>query len=710
MMPQYKNNLENKLQQLLVIGTALGAVFLPMRSWAQDILSTPLVQVTVTSAADGPIQPDSVITLREAIEITNGTLPLADLSTAEQQLVVSGRSFSTIEFDLPAEQTTIELGSVLPAIAQPNLVIDGTTQPGYDPTLSATAEISVPIPVVSIRPKPGIEVFRGLTISASGVAVRGLSLYGFNAPSQVTNATPPADIFISHRPVPLQRGIPLPAAGRQTANDSPPKDVLIEHNWLGISPSGQMPESPSGFGVSVFDSVGTTIKSNRIEYHNGSGVISGRQADNLEVTSNIIVGNGLAGMPDAIRLDGSVENGLISRNLMCGNDGSGIFLFKPEGSVAIIDNDIRFNGQRLRRAAIYLMGNDHRVVGNEITNQKGGGVVVTAFGQGSNTQSQQNIITDNQFHHIEGLSIDLNTRRGRTPQDFQSGDGPNPMRSSHNRRQDTGNGAVNAPEFLSPDFFVINGSAIVRGVADPDNEIQLYRTVGEVGSYGPLNEPLETVVTDEDGMCEFVLDEFLGGEVLSAIATDPLYGTSEPAKNTAIRSLNGATTGRTSAPITMPQCTTPPAPPTSPSPPPPLDLPTSPQNIRLEVPRNIHFALDKDFVSLESAAVLDRIADVLREHPSIVVDLHGHTDSRASQIYNQDLARRRAENARRYLLSKGVGAQRMTIRSLGETELLVDETNRESFARNRRVEFVFQDVRGIDITFVDQEEDLQVEP
>lgn len=93
----------------------------------------------------------------------------------------------------------------------------------------------------------------------------------------------------------------------------------------------------------------------------------------------------------------------------------------------------------------------------------------------------------------------------------------------------------------------------------------------------------------------------------------------------------------------------------------------------------------------------------------MVVDLHGHTDSRASVAYNQDLARRRAENARRYLLGKGIGAERMTIRSFGETELLVNETDITNFARNRRVEFVFRDVLGANITFFDQEEDLQLE-
>ena len=700
--PQYAS----RRYRLLVGCAILTAFLLPKMGGAQTLSTPPAVQVMVNSAADGPIQSDDGLTLREAIAITNGTLPISALSAVEQGLVTAGNDASTISFRLPAGETTIELTSVLPAIAQPGLTIDGTTQLGYDPTRSATAEIAVPVPVVAIRPAPTVEVFRGLTISASDVTVRGLSLYGFNAPSQITNSTPPADIFISHRPAPLSRETTLPFVGRNTAEDESPTGVVIEQNWLGISPTEEMPSRPSGFGVSVFDSGGTTIHQNRIERHNGSAIITGRQADNLEVINNIIVGNGLAGMPDAIRLDGSVENGLISDNLLCGNDGSGVFLFKPSGAITIENNDIRFNGQRRRRAAVYVMGNHHRIINNEITNQKGGGVVVTAFGQGPNTQSIHNVVTGNQFHHIEGLSIDLNARRDRTRQDFQRGDGPNPKRNSHNRRHDTGNGAVNAPEFVSSDFFVIDGSVVVRGTADPNNEIQLYRSVGEIRRYGPLSEPIATGVADADGAFEFVLDDVSGGAVLSAIATDPRYGTSEPARNIAVRALDGDVSGQTAAPITMPQCTTPPAPPVSP----PSESPTVPPTIQLEVPRNIHFALDQDFISLESAAVLDRIAETLREYPSIVVDLHGHTDSRASQAYNQDLAERRAESTRRYLLSRGIGAERMTIRSLGETELLVQETNRTNFARNRRVEFVFQDVRGVDITFTNQEEDLQIEP
>jgi outer membrane protein OmpA-like peptidoglycan-associated protein len=659
------------------------------------------VQITVNSPADGPIQPDSALTLREAIEIANGTLPIANLSPAEQQLVIS-QATAEIRFNLPTGQTAIELTALLPALTQPGVTVDGTSQPGYDASRSATAEILVPVPVVTLRPASETEVFRGLTLAADNITVRGLSLYGFHANSQITDSTPPADIFISHRPIPLNRATPLPAASAQA---QPPTGIVIEQNWLGLTLTGEMPEVPSSFGVSVFDSVGTTIRQNRIEYHNGSAVITGRQADNLQVMNNILVGNGLSGMPDAIRLDGRVNEALIASNLICGNDGSGVFLFKPEGAVTITDNNIRFNGQRLRRAAIYVMGDNHQIIDNRISYQKGGGVVVTAFGQGPNTQSIGNIIASNRFEGIEGLSVDLVANRDRTPQNFQRGDGPNPVRNSRNRRQDTGNGAVDAPRFISPELFVLEGKVVVSGQADPNNEIQLYRSTGLVGDYGPLTEPLATTAADSEGAFEFVLDSLMGGEVLSAIATDPRYGTSEPAANTAIRSLTGEVAPLMASINNLPQCTTPPAPPA-----PPLPAEPVPEVIQLSVPRNIHFALDQDTVSPASQTVLDQIAEVLKQYPSIVVDLHGHTDSRASQSYNEDLARRRAENTRRYLLSQGIGAERMTIRSLGETELLVEESDRTQYARNRRVEVVFQDVRGVEITFVNQESDLQLEP
>ena len=675
-----------------------------------ESLDLPKVQITVNSPQDGPITPDDQLTLREAIAITNGTLTSEDLSVAEQQQVTSSSDNSVIAFNLPAGNTTIKLHSLLPVLAQPGLVIDGTTQPGYDATKSATAEILVAIPVVEITVADDAEVFRGLTIVADDITIRGLSLYGFTSQHRATESTPPADIFIAHElPPPDISQQHIPASNFSFYDENhPPQGIVIEQNWIGIPTDDNIPKQPSAFGVSIFNSQGATLQHNRISYHDGSGIITGARAENLEVIENLIINNGLAGMPDAIRLEGRIDNGLITGNLMCGNDGSGIFLFKPQGAVEISNNDIRFNGQRLRRAAIYLMGNDHQITDNHISNQKGPGVVVTAFSQGGTTHSQRNIIENNHFENLEGLSIDLNTRRNRGVQDFQRGDGPNPLRDSHQRRRDTGNSAINRPQFDSPEFFAIDGQVVIQGKADIGSTVQLYLTRGNTGDYGPLTMPLTTVNVTEEGTFTYTSTDLRPGDVISGISTDPSYGTSEPALNTTVVALGETRTTISnrmlSNVVDSVQCTTVPTPVIPPTPPEP-----EPEVLRLQVPRNVHYGLDEDFINSDSAVILDQIAEVMTQYPSIVVDLHGHTDSRASVAYNQDLARRRANNARRYLMQQGIAPERMTIRSFGETQLLVDETDRVNYARNRRVEFVFSDVRGVDITFINQENDLQLE-
>jgi outer membrane protein OmpA-like peptidoglycan-associated protein len=432
------------------------------------------------------------------------------------------------------------------------------------------------------------------------------------------------------------------------------------------------------------------------------------QAKNLLVTENIVVGNGIAGMPDAIRLEGAIDNSQISGNLICGNDGGGVYLFKPEGAVQIRDNQITFNGRRLRRAAVYLMGDNHQVINNQIRNQTGPGVVVTSY-----PKSTRDIIERNRFAGLEGLSIDLNTQQNVDPIDFQRGDGPNPPRNSPNRRQDTGNSAINAPQFTTREFVVLGSQVKLFGKADPGSTVEIYRVTENTPiPYGPLSEPLTSVATDEQGQFSVTLNTLQPGDKVSAIATHPQYGTSEPALNAIVQSANGVVTQNPDAPEpVIPRCTTPPPPPTPPAPPPaPPEPPPPPEPLRLRVPRNIHFALDQSTISPESAAVLDQIAAVLRQYSFLTVEMEGHTDPRASDAYNLALGNRRALAARNYLLRQGIAPERMIIRSIGEKQRISPGSDRLDYARDRRVEFIFQDPRGIDIIFEDQENDLQLEP
>lgn len=660
----------------------------------------PNLKITVNSNQDSAVQPDEALTLREAIEIVNGTLPLDRLSPAEKTQILPQQSNSRIEFTLPAAATSIRLTAELPPLTTPGLVIDGTTQPGYDASRSATAEIAIPIPVVVITPERDRTIFRGFTVVADNITIRGLSLYGFNSPPQgATLPTPPADIFISHPfPPPNTRQQPPNSNFPFSAKNLPPQGILIEQNWLGIPPNETMPSQTSAFGVSVFNSLGTTIRRNRIANHEGSAIITAVRAENLLVTENIIVGNGIAGMPDALRLEGMINNTKINANLICGNDGSGVYLFKPQGQVQIQQNQILFNGRRLRRAAVYLMGSGHQVNGNQIRDQAGPGVVVSSF-----PPSDRNQIQNNRFSALEGLSIDLNTGQNLDPIHFQIGDGINPPRNSPNRRQDTGNAAINAPQFISSEWLILNGNVNIQGTADPGSQVEIYRVTEPTNAYGSLSEVLTTVATDEQGKFTARLSNLQPGDRLSAIATHPQYGTSEPALNAVVRAIDGTNpTPEVPQPV-IPRCTTAPVPPE----PPPVQPP--PEPLRIQVPRNIHFALDKATISQPSAAVLAQVVAVLQQYPFIVVEIQGYTDPRASDAYNLALGNRRALSVRNYLLRQGIAPERLTLRSFGEKQRLTTGSSPLDYARDRRVELIFKDVRGLDLIIESQENDLQLE-
>ena len=692
------------------------------------------VQVVVNSEGDGDIQPDEKLTLREAIELVNGTLTVEQLSDREraQVQVVGDGSTSQIGFNLP-NATTIELQKQLPDLAVPGLIIDGSTQPGYEPDKSATAEIAIPIPVVTITPAAGKEIFRGLTVVADRITIRGLNLYGFNAspikqqlgnllvydgvPKPVTLTTPPGDIVIAHR-------LPPPDTSQQQPpndnfpfydKDVAPKGVVIEDNWLGLTRDEKLPEQTSAFGIYAFNSQGATIRRNRISFHEGSAIITSVKAENTAITENIIIGNGIAGMPDAIRLEGIVNNSQITGNLICANDGAGVYLFKPKGNVLLQNNKITYNGRRLRRAAVYLMGSDHKVIDNEIDNQTGPGVVVSAF-----PKTKRNLIQNNKFNALEGLSIDLNTQRNLGVSDFQRGDGPNPKRNSSNRRRDTGNAAINAPKFTSRTFAPNGTTVTVEGKADRGSEVTIYRLSDyQTGKqaiytpgYGALSEILTKVAVNNDGKFTVQLDNLQAGDLVSAIASDPKYGTSEPAAAALIGTPqtrpNIGPSPKKQTPVPIPQCISRPLPPAPPAPPPPPPPPPPP--LKIKVPRNVHFALDKSFISETSGEVLDRVAEVLQKYPFIVVELQGHTDPRASNAYNLALGKRRSLSVRNYLLRKGIAPERMTIRTFGESQRKVPGgTGVVDYARDRRVEIIFKDIRGIELIIEEQEDDLQIE-
>jgi outer membrane protein OmpA-like peptidoglycan-associated protein len=92
--------------------------------------------------------------------------------------------------------------------------------------------------------------------------------------------------------------------------------------------------------------------------------------------------------------------------------------------------------------------------------------------------------------------------------------------------------------------------------------------------------------------------------------------------------------------------------------------------------------------------VLDRVATFMRDHEEIQVIVEGHTDSRGSDAFNQQLSMQRAQSVGQALGSRGVDADRVRTVGRGETVPVASNDTAAGQQLNRRVELVFSDPEG----------------
>jgi OOP family OmpA-OmpF porin len=103
----------------------------------------------------------------------------------------------------------------------------------------------------------------------------------------------------------------------------------------------------------------------------------------------------------------------------------------------------------------------------------------------------------------------------------------------------------------------------------------------------------------------------------------------------------------------------------------------------------IYFDVNSDKLKPESYSTLRVIADILKEDPSLKLQVVGHTDSDGDDVSNLDLSRRRAISVKNELVAKfGCDATRLETDGKGESEPLADNNSPLNKAKNRRVEFI----------------------
>jgi outer membrane protein OmpA-like peptidoglycan-associated protein len=98
------------------------------------------------------------------------------------------------------------------------------------------------------------------------------------------------------------------------------------------------------------------------------------------------------------------------------------------------------------------------------------------------------------------------------------------------------------------------------------------------------------------------------------------------------------------------------------------------------------FDPEKGTLKASAAPMLDKLATYLREYPQGDVLIEGYTDSLGSEEYNRYLSGERASAVKQALLGRGIGAERIQVRGVGEEKPVASNETAAGREQNRRVE------------------------
>ena len=103
--------------------------------------------------------------------------------------------------------------------------------------------------------------------------------------------------------------------------------------------------------------------------------------------------------------------------------------------------------------------------------------------------------------------------------------------------------------------------------------------------------------------------------------------------------------------------------------------------------KGVQFETNKDVLLPSSYSILNEVVKVMMDHPEYNLSIEGHTDNVGNDEDNLILSKKRAQAAATYLMSKGIGGERLNVEGYGETRPKALNDTDQGKALNRRVEF-----------------------
>ena len=103
--------------------------------------------------------------------------------------------------------------------------------------------------------------------------------------------------------------------------------------------------------------------------------------------------------------------------------------------------------------------------------------------------------------------------------------------------------------------------------------------------------------------------------------------------------------------------------------------------------KKIFYDFDKADLRQESVTELTRLTKLMKDIPTLKIEISGHTDNVGTAEYNKKLSEKRAKSVVDYLIEKGIDAKRLSFNGYGFDQPIATNTTEEGRQLNRRTEF-----------------------
>ncbi len=118
-----------------------------------------------------------------------------------------------------------------------------------------------------------------------------------------------------------------------------------------------------------------------------------------------------------------------------------------------------------------------------------------------------------------------------------------------------------------------------------------------------------------------------------------------------------------------------------------IDIPLQPIETNAAIVlKNIFFDPNKYELKPESQTELDQVVQLLKDNPTLHIQINGHTDNSGKTTDNKTLSENRARAVTAYLVTKGIAQTRLAFKGFGDTIPVADNSTQEGRAQNRRTE------------------------